>query len=305
MIDYKKENMVIVQLIGGLGNQLFQYAFGKHMAELNKMELVLDTSPFRDFYKLHKYSLQHFDISAKIVDKAMIQKAKSYPHNLSGMDRVLEYRILGKKNIDINEKAFNFDQDAIQKYNAKHIFIEGYWQTEKYFDSHNIKEILYKEFQITTPQEEKDKVISEKIRNSNAISLHIRRADYANPDTVKVHGMCSLEYYQNAVEEVASKVENPTFFVFSDDIEWAEQNLKLPYPIVFVGHNDADKNYEDLRLMSECNRNIIANSSFSWWGAWLNQNPSKIVIAPQSWFATTERNYNDVIPPSWIKIKNN
>ena len=104
--------------------------------------------------------------------------------------------------------------------------------------------------------------------------------------------MCSLEYYQNAIEEVVSKVENPTFFVFSDDIAWAEQNLKIAYPIIFVGHNDADKNYEDLRLMSECQHNIIANSSFSWWGAWLNQNPSKIVIAPQSWFATTQRNYN-------------
>ncbi len=299
--------MVIVQLIGGLGNQLFQYAFGKHMAKLNKTELVLDTSAFHDSYKLHKYSLQHFGISAKIADRHIVDEIKNYPKPNKWQKAIQVF--LGTPFIVIKEKAFNFDEKVLKKYNSKHIFVDGYWQTEKYFES--IKEILYKEFQITTPQGEQDKSISEKIRNSNAISLHIRRADYTNPETVEAHGMCSLEYYQNAVEEVASEVENPTFFVFSDDIEWAEQHLKIAYPIIFVGHNDAEKNYEDLRLMSECQHNIIANSSFSWWGAWLNPNPNKIVVAPTQWFNPDsawckEMNINqtDIIPNDWLRIDN-
>ena len=133
--------------------------------------------------------------------------------------------------------------------------------------------------------------------------MHIRRGDYvSNPTTNKLHGTCSLEYYHNAVDIIAAKVSNPHFFIFSDDHEWARNNFKIDYPLTFVAHNNAGKNYEDMRLMSLCKHHIIANSSFSWWGAWLGSNPKKIVCAPRGWFKDKSLNTNDIIPSDWSRI---
>lgn len=291
--------MIIVKLIGGLGNQLFQYSVAKHLAFINNTNVLLDTTAFEDFYKLHKYSLQHFNIDAKIGSRQELENIYNFPHSLNRLERVWKYRILGQQFYHITEKQFHFDDIVLQKYHGN-VLLDGYWQTEKYFAA--IEAPLRKEYLITTPQTEIDKNVTQQIQNSNAVSLHIRRADYTNPETAKTHGLCSLEYYQKAIEIVASRVTNPTFFIFSDDIIWAKENLKLDFSTTFVGHNNADKNYEDLRLMSSCQHHIIANSSFSWWGAWLNPNPNKVVIAPKEWFATTERNYQDVVPENWIKL---
>jgi Glycosyl transferase family 11 len=215
------------------------------------------------------------------------------------MQRIWEHRILKKKLNKIIERDFSYQEEILKKYNGP-VVLDGYWQSEKYFKS--IREDLIKDLQITTLSEEEDLKVIEEINRTNSVSLHVRRADYTNLDTQNIHGLCDIDYYGRAIEILADKVEKPHFFIFSDDIIWAEENLKINFPINFVGHNDADKNYEDLRMMSLCKHNIIANSSFSWWGAWLNTNPAKITIAPERWFATTERNFEDVIPDSWIKI---
>lgn len=292
--------MIVVKLIGGLGNQLFQYALAKHLAHVNNTEMLLDATAFEDNYKLHKFSLQHFDISSKVADRKVLENIYNYPYSLKKTQRIWEHKVLGKNLFNLNENQFNYQPDIIKKYNG-HVVLNGYWQTEKYFLP--IQDYIRQEFKVVTTQEPKDIEVSENVLSSeNAVSLHIRRADYTNPEVLKVHGVCSLEYYQKGVSFIANKVSNPTFFIFSDDIPWAKKNLKLNYQMIFVEHNNADKNYEDMNLMSQCKHNIIANSSFSWWGAWLNKNPDKIVIAPQKWFSSSERNYSDVVPEAWIKL---
>jgi hypothetical protein len=139
----------------------------------------------------------------------------------------------------------------------------------------------------------------DQIRACNSVSLHVRRGDYVqNPIINQTHGLCSLEYYEKAVQYMAEKLEKPVFFVFSDDILWCKENLKLPFPTVFVEGNFL--NYEDLTLMSACQHQIVANSSFSWWGAWLNNFAKKIVIAPKKWF--NDQEIKDLIPQTWTRL---
>jgi len=133
--------------------------------------------------------------------------------------------------------------------------------------------------------------------------LHIRRGDYVHaPLANQFHGLCSLDYYQKAVNYIYQKIPDCHFYIFSDDHSWVCENFKLDYPVTMVDHNDADKDYEDLRLMSLCKYNIIANSSFSWWGAWLNANPEKIVLCPERWFNDLSLDIKDLMPDSWIRV---
>ena len=144
-----------------------------------------------------------------------------------------------------------------------------------------------------------NKNISELILNSNSVGIHIRRGNYvADAQVNHIHGTCDMDYYNRSIKYISGRITNPHFYIFSDEIEWAKQNFKIEFPMTYVDTNigfdgenyQDDKNYEDLRLMSQCKHNIIANSSFSWWGAWLNVNPNKIIIAPKNWFADTEKN---------------
>ena len=145
--------------------------------------------------------------------------------------------------------------------------------------------------------------MAEQISSSTPVSIHIRRGDYVNDShTNSVHGTCGLDYYQNAMKLISGRVDKPTFFCFSDDIEWAKNKLHAQYPIIYVDHNGLDNASEDMRLMSQCKHNIIANSSFSWWGAWLNSNPDKIVIAPTKWFQKEDYDTRDLIPAGWIRL---
>ncbi|MFH0972649.1 MAG: alpha-1,2-fucosyltransferase, partial [Patescibacteria group bacterium] len=178
------------------------------------------------------------------------------------------------------------------------IFLDGYWQTEKYFK--DIEDIIRSEFTLKTEYSNLNPELIAKISSCNSVSMHIRRGDYiTNQNTNEFHGICFLDYYKKAINLIAEKFPNPTIFIFSDDLKWCKENIKIKYPIVFVKGN---KNYEDLIMMSKCSHNIIANSSFSWWGAWLNNNPNKIVIAPQKWLNNPNINYSDIIPSTWIKI---
>jgi hypothetical protein len=137
----------------------------------------------------------------------------------------------------------------------------------------------------------------------SAVSIHVRRGDYvSDAGTNRFHGTCSVDYYHDAVDRISGFAPASHFFVFSDGIDWAKENLRLRQPVTYVDFNDGEKNYEDLRLMSLCKHHIIANSSFSWWGAWLNPNPDKIVIAPKKWFNDPSINTDDLIPNSWLRL---
>ena len=271
--------MIITKLIGGLGNQMFQYAAGRRAAYVNKTELKLDTSWFKnpDGAIKRDYLLNVFNIEEVFATKEEINKFNVRNQGL--------LTLFYKKILKINNNTY----------------LEGYWQSEKYFK--DIKDIIRKEFILKNKADVANQKMIRQIKNCDSVSIHIRRGDYVfDEKTNKYHGFCDLDYYLKAVVLIAKKVKNPQFFVFSDDPIWVKQNLHLKFPYLYVDHNTGKKDYEDMRLMSECKHNIIANSSFSWWGAWLNKNKDKIVIAPKKWFRESSINTKDLIPKSWIKI---
>ncbi|MFH1677734.1 MAG: alpha-1,2-fucosyltransferase [Patescibacteria group bacterium] len=299
--------MVIIKLMGGLGNQMFQYAMGRQVAKQNNIELKLDTSSFKIINNNtpRHYSLNVFNIKENFINQYGIKKIAKHSNLINKIISKIYYlrqkfsliKIKINQNY-ITEKAFNFDPEILKL--KDDIYLDGYWQSEKYFK--DIEDIIRKEFTLKNVFSEEAEKIAEEITAVNSVSLHIRRGDYINNEkTQKYHGSCSLNYYYQAVKKISRKINNPVFFIFSDDIEWVKNNLKLKYPIKFVsGYNI--KNYEELILMSKCKHNIIANSSFSWWGAWLNNNLNKIVVAPKKWFNDLSININNLIPESWTKI---
>jgi hypothetical protein len=149
------------------------------------------------------------------------------------------------------------------------------------------------------PLGELNEELFENIITHNSVALHVRRGDYlTNTSAANYHGVCSLLYYQKAIDLLSSQYSNLYFYVFSDDIKWAESNLTIPFPTTFIGHNFGDQSFQDLRLISRCKHQIIANSSFSWWGAWLNSYENKTVIAPKKWFLNNKKT-ESLFPPSW------
>lgn len=289
--------MVIVRLLGGLGNQLFQYSLGRHLAIKNKTELKLDISGF-EIYKKHKYSLNHFNIIENFASADEIRRYKKFnDQTIKGkFYNLIESLKPPKLRTYIKEPyPYGFFPEILSS--GDNIYLDGYWQSEKYFKA--VEPIMRREF---TVKEAFDSYLFRAITDSNSVSLHVRRTDYVtNSRAYKIHGTCSVDYYERAANKIKKTVSQPHFFIFSDDIDWAKNNLKLKASITFVEHGP-EKNYEDLILMSKCKHNIIANSSFSWWGAWLNQNPTKIVIAPQKWFKDAKMSTNDLLPINWLKI---
>ena len=284
--------MIITKLAGGLGNQLFQYAIGRSQAERLGVPLKIDTEHHVTDVK-REYGLKHFNITAPIATSDEIRKLK---HD-SFLDTVV-YKIFGKKNTSV---CFEYDYKKFHPQAltiSDNTYLAGFWQKESYFK--NIREILLRELTLKDPFPEKASALVKKIKNTNSVSIHIRRGDYVLPKYQKVFHQCSPEYFYTAVDMIKEKVSNPHFFVFSNEIEWTK-TLNFPENTTYVDDAAFDlEHYHDLVLMSQCKHNIIANSTFSWWGAWLNQNPDKIVIAPKRWF--TEESPTDVVPESWIRI---
>lgn len=292
--------MVIAKIIGGLGNQMFQYALGFALAKKNNTNLKLDISEFAK-YKLHRYSLNNFNIHEEIATQSEIALLKdfTYPPIIKKIRKIIGLSILKHNPCHIKEVEFNFNPQILEL--TDNIYLEGYWQSEKYFI--DILDLIKQDFTVKTKLEGLNLLTYNKINSTNSISIHIRRGDYVtNQKTNQFHGTCSIDYYKMAANKISERIDNPVFFIFSDDPEWVKNNLNLEKPMEFVTHNNSEKNYEDLRLMSRCQHNIIANSTFSWWGAWLNTNPKKIVIAPDRWFTDPKMNTEDLLPKSWIKI---
>lgn len=291
--------MIIVKFMGGMGNQLFQYAAGRAVALKNGAELKIDITGYENQDAIitpREYSLQPFNIQENFASQEEIEKIKG---SLSGrMNLILQKIGFSKKNSYFVEPKFSFNPEMLEI--GKNAYLQGYWQSEKYFK--NIREIICKEFALKNEYNIEEKEITKEIKSCKAVSLHIRRGDYVSSATTsKFHGICSLEYYAKAVAHMIGNLDDLKFFIFSDDIEWVKENLKIDAPKTFVSDGKL-KDYEELILMSYCRHNIIANSSFSWWGAWLNNNPEKIVIGPKNWFVDKSVDTSDVIPETWIKL---
>jgi hypothetical protein len=190
---------------------------------------------------------------------------------------------------------------SIFKYTGN-VYLHGFWQSEKYFK--NIEGIIRSEFSLKDSLSQKTLEVSKKITTKqNTVSLHIRRGDYVTD--IKTHnflGLCSPDYYKKCVSHLGDALGNLNIFVFSDDPVWARENLIFDHHLDFVDHNDIKHAYEDMYLMSLCEHNIIANSSFSWWGAWLNNNKNKKVFAPRKWIVNTNHTDLDVVPEDWSLI---
>ena len=288
--------MIIVNLTGGLGNQLFQYSFARYLARLNKCELKLDVSSYKS-YEWHNYSLSPFN-----VDEIFATPEECHYFKGTGLTIFQKiHRKIFNLNYLLVEDSFQFNP-KYKLWNSPG-YVSGYWQSEKYFKE--IESELRNQFSILIPASKKNQVIIDQMQRENSVSLHIRRGNYVNVNHVnKIHGTCSLNYYNSAVAIISSKVTNPKFYVFSDDINWAKDNLYLNFETIFVDINDSKTDYEDLRLMSNCKHNIIANSTFSWWGAWLNSSNNKIVVSPNIWFKDEELNSltSSLIPEEWYRI---
>ncbi len=309
--------MIIIQLKGGLGNQLFQYACGRALMLRQKaighdsQQLGLDITGYnRDngADTPRKYSLNFFNIHADLATPLQIQRLK-YPYGIiSKVLRFIWIKVLRQGNPPFRKYIF---------YTERNVYLDGFFQTEKYFIDFETE--IRRDLTLRNPLNAQARNISDTIRNTpRSISLHVRRGDYvSDTKTNEHHGTCGAEYYTDALEYLTSRIDSSLslndlspghqdsslvhIFVFSDDIEWVKTNMPLKYPATYVSSPEIP-DYEELILMSECKHNIIANSSFSWWGAWLNENPSKIVIAPKRWIKGNDIDYKDICPTSWIRI---
>ncbi len=289
--------MVIVRLSGGLGNQMFQYAAGRAIAHRRRVPLKLDVSEFQN--GSHRiYALEAFNINGSIISSQAIESFKTSATSRSALllDKLRPYY----RRPLIKESGFTFDPNILRA--SGQVYLDGYWQSEKYFE--DIQELLRAEFTVKEQPQGANASMMERIKQSSAaVSLHVRRGDYASdPGSNQYHGTCSPEYYQSAVSKLIALGIQPHFFVFSDDIPWAQANLHLDYPASFVNQNGMSADHEDLRLMSTCRHHIIANSSFSWWGAWLGSHPDMVVIAPRKWFNEATHDTRDLIPASWLQV---
>lgn len=279
--------MKIVKLKGGLGNQMFEYAFGKVIqADAYEISFFYEQK-FHPELTQRDYELDFFKLQLDFIDTKEIKK-------LCKKNKFLSF--LGIKNHLplIQENPISIYNPKLLQYNEG--LFDGYFQCAQYYE--NIRDKLLKDFVPNKKPNQQNEKMLKKIKTTNSIFLHVRRGDYVKLQ--HYHGLCDIDYYKKAIEFIASKVSNPHFFLFSDDIPWVEENLKIDFPYTIIDYNQGSDSPWDMWLMKNCYHNIIANSSFSWWGAWLNENPDKIVIAPQVWMANGRK--TDIIPINWVRI---
>lgn len=293
--------MIIVKLNGGLGNQMFQYAFGRAVSLSLNTELKLDISWFNSI--LEKDTIRHYELACFGLKTpfATEKEIKTMQGNAALLPRRI-FNLLSKIKLVSNqsyfqEKYYHYDRSVETRSN--NTYFEGYWQSYRYFERYAdvIKDDFFTHYNL------EDIKLKEEIQSSNSVSLHVRRGDYvSNKNATSYHGVSSLDYYYNAIETISKKISNPILYIFSDDIPWVRENLIVSLPIVFIENTNTDRPFEDIYLMSLCKHNIIANSTFSWWGAYLNSNLEKNVIAPKKWFNDPVINTEDLIPSSWTRI---
>lgn len=268
--------MIITKLQGGLANQIFQWAYGKFLSEEYKTPLYLDV-----YFYLNQFGVTKREFS--------LNKFPNLEYNILPNDRNIKNWSNEPEKVRILNISDNYHYSVLDYQPDTHYYLNGYWQSEKYFKK--IENIIRENLR---PTSEKIKELKGKYNTDNSVSIHIRRTDYVTSGGY--HPVQSIEYYQRGLELIK---DYERVLVFSDDIEWCKNNLNFKNMIFVDGNDDV----EDLWLMSLCDHNIIANSSFSWWGAWLNINPNKKITAPEKWFGDkSNTNYSDIIPENWIKI---
>jgi hypothetical protein len=298
---------IIICLQGGLGNQMFQYAAGRRLAHIRNSDFKLDITRLTHPSSIdpnvdpRSFHLGYFNIRTDFASQEEISQ------------------LTGDKLNKISKKIYktwqNFAPSRWHRYISQHgpdtedgifqvasnVYLDGYWQSEKFFV--DISDIIRNEYTLREELDPQNLEIADLIRSVDSIGVHFRRGDYiSKPKTREFHGTCELSYYDQCIEFIAKKVSNPYLFIFSDDPDWVGKNFKCRFPFKVLNHNGSEKDYIDMQLMSFCKHFIIANSTFSWWGAWLGRHPQKIIIAPKDWFKTKQFDGSDVVPERWIRI---
>lgn len=291
--------VIIVRVCGGLGNQLYHYALGKAYSKKKNCDLLFDITPYKNFKlqndistsKVHGfYCLKLYKTDVKIASpeecnrvKRLVTKRIDFPKYLKKLLRISDDYIshnLNYKGAKDNKFLYDFKGD---------LYFNGHFRSQDYLK--DCRDELIKDFTLDIPLDEKNLYMLHRINSTNSVSLHIRRGDY-----VRLNHVLSFAYYKRAIDYICKKEKNPHFYVFSNDANWVRENLNINAPFTPIDINPPNKGFYDLELMRNCKHNIIANSTFSWWGAWLNQNPDKVVIAP---YAGNTYMY----PETWKQVK--
>lgn len=276
--------MILIQQIGGLGNQLFQYALYRKLEFLGRNVKIDDYSWN---YKIKVTKLCDLNIDYR---RATANEIREYEDNSTAFYARVRRKLFGRRGKVYNEKSFNFDPNVLE---IDDVCLVGYWQTERYF--FDIRNELLQSIDLAKGLNLGTKEMLNLIKETNSVSVHIRRGDYKSPELIDKFGnICTDKYYAKAIEYMKEKTISPTFFVFSNDVEWVKTHF-VGNEFIIVDINKGDKDYLDMYLMSECKHNVIANSSFSWWGAWLNKDENKIVVAPDKWINT------ELVKDIWCK----
>ena len=288
----KNRTMVIIELMGGLGNQMFQYAFGLRVATERQEPLI--TSDFllknKLLARLRQYTHRPFELAV-------------FGINTPDSSPAMLIRAFLPMSADTRLVRETTDVDSLNAVKAQHVFCRGYWQSERFFEP--VAPLVREQFTFRQPLNDFTKNRADLIqKTSDAVFVHIRRGDYVtNPTTNAHHGTCDPAYYDRATAYIRQRIDTPTFFVFSDDLAWVRQELgSLLEPAVYIDGNQGVDSWQDMYLMSQCCHAVIANSSFSWWGAWLIPHSDKIVVGPKKWrnrpVAAAEIG---IVPDAWVQ----
>src|SRR3989442_95689 len=293
--------MVIVRLLGGLGNQMFQYAAARRLALAHNVPLKLDTpwlAPGAD----RAYGLQALNIQEAFATRGGVGELRGPATR--GIPRVL-FRLRRRFKIGydwtwIHERTLSPADPRVFHAGAR-TYLDGYWQSEKYFS--DVADTIRREFTSRDRLDAGPREILDRMATAESVSVHVRRGDYAShPRASRARSVCTPSYYQRCVAYIAERLGHTHLFVFSDDPDWVAANLRFEYPTTLVSTVPARPDHTDLRLMSACRHHVIANSSFSWWGAWLNPHHDQLVLAPRRWMNDPPVDDRAVVPARWISV---
>jgi hypothetical protein len=287
--------MAIVKISGGLGNQLFQYAFGKYLSDIYGYDVQYHIVTFANSKSFTNRDLEisNFNVDLPEISDAILLRYSKLPPYMWRLERKLIQLFPCLSDIKIVQKTPHELPPKIRD-----AYFDGFWQLYQYPEK--VRSHLQEKIKLSKEQETKFKDIIKEIQTSASTSIHIRRGDYMNiTANKKIFEVCNVSYYQNAIKTIEIQYPNSVFFIFTEDMDWAKKNF-IGNKFIFIEGNSA---IEDMLLMSLCQNNIIANSTFSWWGAWLNNNPDKIVIAPKQWYVgKLNESTKDLIPKEWIQV---
>lgn len=298
------KKMIEVNIVGQLGNQLFEYACARQLQEKYGGTIVLNTYEMSKHTPNFRLALLDFKLNddVEVVSDRPLKKANANNYTVKILRKMfpnIYFNLMARKGIYIWKSAREYK--ALPSINSKmtdNIVLNGYWQSEKYFE--DVKKIIRDEFTPKEPLRQQNSELYDKIVNSESVCVTIRRGDFMNDKNKRIFYICDEQYFRKALEEIKKYVPDCTFFGFSDDIEWVKDNIDFPGEVYFESGNDPV--WEKLRLMAACKHFVLSNSSFSWWAQYLSESNNKIVLAPDRWYKTGKNVKPDLYQSDWKLI---